>query len=60
MATMYDDSERETIQWKVDMACAAYIRDVSQWQRGQVCKIISENIVAVNIFRNCVIQKGSL
>lgn len=50
MTAMYAGSESETVQWTVDMKCAAYERDSNQWQRGQICRIVSENIVEVTIF----------
>uniref|UniRef100_A0ABM5FWJ1 RING finger protein 17 isoform X1 n=1 Tax=Pogona vitticeps TaxID=103695 RepID=A0ABM5FWJ1_9SAUR len=50
MTATYSGSESETVQWTVDMKCAAYERDLNQWQRGQICKIVSEKVVEVFLF----------
>ncbi|XP_061484603.1 RING finger protein 17 isoform X2 [Rhineura floridana] len=50
MAVTYFESESEAVQWKIDMNCAAYVCDLNQWQRGQIRRIVSENIVEVFLF----------
>ncbi|XP_066477339.1 RING finger protein 17 [Tiliqua scincoides] len=45
-ATCYE-SENETIQWKIDMNCAAYVQDLNEWRRGQIHRIVSENNMEV-------------
>lgn len=49
-ATYNMPEEEETIQWEIDMNCAADIHGLDQWSRGQVCKIVSENMVEVTTF----------
>lgn len=48
MAATYLESERETVEWKIDMNCAAYVHDLNQWQRGQIRRIVSESKLEVN------------
>nr|XP_028582096.1 LOW QUALITY PROTEIN: RING finger protein 17 [Podarcis muralis] len=47
MAATYLESERETVEWKIDMNCAAYLHDLNQWQRGQIRRIVSESKLEV-------------
>uniref|UniRef100_A0A8D2J6P6 RING finger protein 17 n=1 Tax=Varanus komodoensis TaxID=61221 RepID=A0A8D2J6P6_VARKO len=47
MAATYVESVSETVQWKIDMNCAAYVHDLNQWQRGRICRIVSEKVVEV-------------
>ncbi|XP_062983147.1 RING finger protein 17 [Elgaria multicarinata webbii] len=47
MAATYFESVSKTVQWEVDMSCAAYICDLNQWQRGQIRRILSERVVEV-------------
>lgn len=49
IASCYE-SENETIDWKMDMNCAAYVHDLNEWRRGQIRRIVSENNLEVNIF----------
>ncbi|KAL8191017.1 UNVERIFIED_CONTAM: hypothetical protein K2H54_066686 [Gekko kuhli] len=42
--------EEETVQWEMGMNCAADIHGLDQWNRGQVCNIVSENTVEVFFF----------
>ncbi|XP_053165407.1 RING finger protein 17 isoform X2 [Hemicordylus capensis] len=50
MMAIYSESGNETVQWKIDMNCAAYVNDTNEWMRGQICRIVSENIVEVFFF----------
>ncbi|KAJ7320164.1 hypothetical protein JRQ81_019675 [Phrynocephalus forsythii] len=50
MTATYVGTESETVQWTVDMKCAAYEHDLNQWQRGQICRIVSEKAVEVFLF----------
>ncbi|XP_070605861.1 RING finger protein 17 isoform X2 [Erythrolamprus reginae] len=47
MTATYFESEKKAIKWEVDMNCAAYIHEQNQWQRGQIIRIVSENVVEV-------------
>ncbi|XP_060129818.1 RING finger protein 17 isoform X2 [Zootoca vivipara] len=47
MAATYLESERETVEWKTDMNCAAFVHDLNQWQRGQIRRIVSESKLEV-------------
>ncbi|XP_015284965.1 PREDICTED: RING finger protein 17 [Gekko japonicus] len=49
-ATYNMSEEEETVQWEMGMNCAADIHGLDQWNRGRVCKIVSENTVEVFFF----------
>ncbi|XP_054830421.1 RING finger protein 17 [Eublepharis macularius] len=50
MSAAYNISEEETIQWEINMNCAADVYGLNQWQRGRICEIVSENVVEVFFF----------
>ncbi|XP_060090816.1 RING finger protein 17 [Heteronotia binoei] len=49
-ATYNMSEEEEAVQWEINMNCAADVHGLDQWNRGQVCKIVSKNTVEVFFF----------
>ncbi|XP_077197751.1 RING finger protein 17 isoform X2 [Paroedura picta] len=49
-ATYNMSEEEETVQWEIDMNCAADLHGLDQWSRGQICKTVAENTVEVFFF----------
>ncbi|XP_008106175.2 RING finger protein 17 isoform X1 [Anolis carolinensis] len=47
MAATYVESKSETIQWTLDMPCAAYVQELDQWQRSRISRIASETTMEV-------------
>ncbi|XP_072714017.1 RING finger protein 17 [Ciconia boyciana] len=41
MATIYKESQPQSVKWESSMHCAVYVRDLKQWQRGQISRIVS-------------------
>ncbi|XP_027740626.1 RING finger protein 17 isoform X2 [Empidonax traillii] len=50
MASIYKESQPQSVKWKSGMHCAVYIRDVGQWQRGQISRIVSETSAEVVLY----------
>ncbi|XP_048350670.1 RING finger protein 17 [Sphaerodactylus townsendi] len=51
LSAAYSMSEKEeTIQWEKDENCVADIHGLNQWQRGHICKIVSQKVVEVFFF----------
>ncbi|XP_058275250.1 RING finger protein 17 isoform X3 [Hirundo rustica] len=50
MASIYKDSQPESVKWESEMHCAVYIHDVGQWQRGQISRIVSEASAEVLLY----------
>ncbi|NWH48346.1 RNF17 protein, partial [Fregata magnificens] len=50
MATIYKESQPPSVKWGSSMHCAVYIRDLKQWQRGQVSRIVSETSAEVILY----------
>lgn len=49
MATIYKESQPQSVKWEDSMHCAVYVRDLKQWQRGQISRIVSETSAEVNL-----------
>nr|XP_060626963.1 RING finger protein 17 [Anolis sagrei ordinatus] len=47
MTATYVESKSETIQWTLDMPCAAYVQELDQWHRSRISRIASETIMEV-------------
>ncbi|XP_042711080.2 RING finger protein 17 isoform X4 [Chrysemys picta bellii] len=47
MAAIYENSKFEQVKWENDMYCAIRIRDLNQWQRGKINRVVSETTVEV-------------
>ncbi|KAM6212191.1 RING finger protein 17 [Sarcoramphus papa] len=50
MATIYKESQPQSEKWESSMHCAVYVRDLKQWQRGQISRIISETSAEVILY----------
>nr|XP_013817652.1 PREDICTED: RING finger protein 17 [Apteryx mantelli mantelli] len=50
MATIYEESQPESVKWETSMHCAVYVRDWKQWQRGQISRIVSETTAEVMLY----------
>uniref|UniRef100_A0A674H7U2 RING finger protein 17 n=1 Tax=Taeniopygia guttata TaxID=59729 RepID=A0A674H7U2_TAEGU len=50
MASIYRESQPQSVKWEREMHCAVYIRDVDQWQRGQIRRIVSETSAEVLLY----------
>ncbi|XP_068786396.1 RING finger protein 17 [Struthio camelus] len=50
MATVYEESQPESVKWETGMHCAAYVQDWQQWQRGQINRIVSETTAEVMLY----------
>ncbi|XP_030417159.1 RING finger protein 17 [Gopherus evgoodei] len=50
MAAIYENSKFEQVKWESDMYCAIHIRDLNQWQRGKISRVISETTVEVVLY----------
>ncbi|KAM6283465.1 RING finger protein 17 [Spheniscus humboldti] len=50
MATIYKESQPQSMKWEDSMHCAVYVRDLKQWQRGQISRIVSETSAEVILY----------
>ncbi|KFQ76030.1 RING finger protein 17, partial [Phoenicopterus ruber ruber] len=50
MATIYKESQPQSVKWESSMHCAVYVRDLKQWQRGQISRIVSETSAEVVLY----------
>ncbi|CAM9616376.1 unnamed protein product, partial [Bubo scandiacus] len=50
MATIYKESQPQSMKWESSMHCAVYVWDLKQWQRGQISRIVSETSVKVLLY----------
>uniref|UniRef100_A0A8C3IAV1 RING finger protein 17 n=1 Tax=Chrysemys picta bellii TaxID=8478 RepID=A0A8C3IAV1_CHRPI len=50
MAAIYENSKFEQVKWENDMYCAIRIRDLNQWQRGKINRVVSETTVEVVLY----------
>ncbi|KFQ92862.1 RING finger protein 17, partial [Nipponia nippon] len=50
MATIYKESQPQSVKWESSMHCAVYVRDLKQWQRGQISRIVSETSAEVILY----------
>ncbi|XP_067418829.1 RING finger protein 17 [Emydura macquarii macquarii] len=50
MAAIYENSKFEQVKWESDMYCAVHIRDLNQWQRGKIIRVVSETSVEVVLY----------
>ncbi|NXL92057.1 RNF17 protein, partial [Alectura lathami] len=49
MAAFYKESQPQSVKWEDNMYCAVYVRDLKQWQRGRISKIVSETAAEVQL-----------
>lgn len=49
MTGIYEESTFEQVKWEIGMYCAICKRDMKQWQRGQINRVLSETTVEVNV-----------
>ncbi|XP_019337531.1 RING finger protein 17 isoform X2 [Alligator mississippiensis] len=47
MTGIYEESTFEQVKWEIGMYCAICKRDMKQWQRGQINRVLSETTVEV-------------
>ncbi|KAM6290478.1 RING finger protein 17 [Porphyrio hochstetteri] len=50
MATNYRETQPQSVKWESGMHCAVHVRDLKQWQRGQISRIVSETSVEVMLY----------
>uniref|UniRef100_A0A8U8B3H0 RING finger protein 17 n=1 Tax=Geospiza parvula TaxID=87175 RepID=A0A8U8B3H0_GEOPR len=50
MASIYKESQPQSVTWEREMHCAVYVHDVGQWQRGQISRIVSETSAEVLLY----------
>ncbi|XP_009707104.1 PREDICTED: RING finger protein 17, partial [Cariama cristata] len=50
MATIYKESQPQSVKWESGMHCAVYVWDLKQWQRGQISRIGSETSAEVILY----------
>ncbi|XP_037232429.1 RING finger protein 17 [Falco rusticolus] len=50
MATIYKESQPQSVKWESSMHCAVYVHDLKQWQRGQISRIVSETKAKVILY----------
>uniref|UniRef100_A0A8B9RZQ3 RING finger protein 17 n=1 Tax=Accipiter nisus TaxID=211598 RepID=A0A8B9RZQ3_9AVES len=50
MATIYKESQPQSVKWESSMHCAVYVRDLKQWQRGRISRIVSETSAEVILY----------
>ncbi|KFW12248.1 RING finger protein 17, partial [Fulmarus glacialis] len=50
MATIYKESQPQSVKWESSMHCAVYVHDLKQWQRGQINRIVSETTAEVILY----------
>ncbi|KAM6416644.1 LOW QUALITY PROTEIN: RING finger protein 17 [Pluvialis apricaria] len=50
MATIYKESQPQSVKWESSMHCAVYVHDLKQWQRGQISRIVSETSAEVVLY----------
>ncbi|OWK57092.1 RING finger protein 17 [Lonchura striata] len=50
MASIYKESQPQSVKWEREMHCAVYVHDVEQWQRGQIRRIVSETSAEVLLY----------
>ncbi|KAM7031334.1 RING finger protein 17 [Passerculus sandwichensis] len=50
MASIYRESQPQSVKWEREMHCAVYVHDVGQWQRGQISRIVSETSAEVLLY----------
>ncbi|XP_052668924.1 RING finger protein 17 [Harpia harpyja] len=50
MATIYKESQPQPVKWESSMHCAVYVRDLKQWQRGRISRILSETSAEVILY----------
>ncbi|XP_017687162.1 PREDICTED: RING finger protein 17 isoform X1 [Lepidothrix coronata] len=50
MASIYEESQPQSVKWESSMHCAVYVRDVGEWQRGQINRIVSETSAQVVLY----------
>lgn len=47
MDAFYTESQPQSVKWENNMHCAVYVRDLKQWCRGQISRIVSETTAEV-------------
>lgn len=47
MDAFYKESQPQSVKWENNMHCAVYVRDLKQWRRGQINRIVSETAAEV-------------
>ncbi|XP_069664324.1 RING finger protein 17 [Haliaeetus albicilla] len=50
MATIYKESQPQSVKWESSMHCAVYVHDLKQWQRGRISRIVSETAAEVILY----------
>ncbi|KFP79160.1 PREDICTED: RING finger protein 17, partial [Apaloderma vittatum] len=50
MATIYKESQPQTVKWESSMHCAVYLQDLKQWQRGCISRTVSETSAEVILY----------
>uniref|UniRef100_A0A669Q7F0 RING finger protein 17 n=1 Tax=Phasianus colchicus TaxID=9054 RepID=A0A669Q7F0_PHACC len=50
MDAFYKESQPQSVKWENNMHCAVYVRDLKQWHRGQISRIVSETTAEVLLY----------
>nr|XP_014353439.1 PREDICTED: RING finger protein 17 isoform X1 [Latimeria chalumnae] len=50
MVEEYSKTEPEAVEWQKDMDCAVQLNEQKQWRRGQIVRVISEDLVEVFVY----------
>ncbi|XP_040518247.1 RING finger protein 17 isoform X3 [Gallus gallus] len=50
MDAFYKESQPQSVKWENNMHCAVYVRDLKQWRRGQINRIVSETAAEVLLY----------
>ncbi|XP_031218420.1 RING finger protein 17 isoform X4 [Mastomys coucha] len=50
MVAAYEHSEWKPVKWECDMHCAVKVPAKSQWQRGQITKMVTDTLVEVLLY----------
>ncbi|XP_048790971.1 RING finger protein 17 [Lagopus muta] len=50
MDAFYTESQPQSVKWESNMHCAVYVRDLKQWCRGQISRIVSETTAEVLLY----------
>ncbi|KFP10662.1 RING finger protein 17, partial [Egretta garzetta] len=56
MATIYKESQPQSVKWESTMHCAVYVHDLKQWHRGQIIRIVSKTSAEVILY-DCGAEK---
>ncbi|XP_021235763.1 RING finger protein 17 isoform X2 [Numida meleagris] len=50
MDAYYRESQPQSVKWENNMHCAVYVRDLKQWRRGRISRMVSETTAEVLLY----------